>query len=122
MNQGNTENTLSDIVQEKIAIQDAFTRIENLSHSISKAGKDRQDALRLIKILDEKFAITHCSLDTFVFVFHFKYKLCFLYYKLINIVITTRFRQYCHQIRTLYWSQHNLYLKLKVITKESREQ
>jgi hypothetical protein len=44
----NTENSLFDIAQEKIAIQDAFTRIENLSHSISETEKDRQDALRLI--------------------------------------------------------------------------
>jgi hypothetical protein len=47
---------LFDIAQEKIAIQDAFTRIENLSHSISETEKDRQDALRLIKILDERIA------------------------------------------------------------------
>ncbi|CAC9988867.1 hypothetical protein, partial [uncultured Gammaproteobacteria bacterium] len=51
---GNTENSLFDMVQEKIAIQGAFTRIENLSHSISEAEKDRESALMLIEKLNER--------------------------------------------------------------------
>jgi hypothetical protein len=52
----NKENTLSDMVQEKIATQGALTRIKNLSGSISEAEHNRVKFLTLIKRVDERIA------------------------------------------------------------------
>jgi hypothetical protein len=52
----NKENTLSDMVQEKIATQGALTRIKNLSGSISEAEHNRVKILTLIKRVDERIA------------------------------------------------------------------